>query len=71
MLFIRGARRTSLYLVFVTPKSVGTTLAPIDEAWHLLDVDSKKILTGDGAIIIPDASYGDYEYAAPTAMTPS
>ncbi|KAA0881606.1 MULTISPECIES: TauD/TfdA family dioxygenase [Corynebacterium] len=64
-------RRATHFALFGlrNPKNVGTTLAPIDEAWHLLDVDSKKILTGDGAIIIPDASYGDYEYAAPTAMT--
>lgn len=64
-------RRATHFALFGlrNPKNVGTTLAPIDEAWHLLDKNSQRILTGDGAIITPDSSYGNYEYTAPIAMT--
>lgn len=64
-------RRATHFALFGlrNPSAVGTTLAHIDEAWQLLDSESRNILTGDGAIILPDDSYEDYEDAAPKAMT--
>lgn len=68
-------RRATHFALFGlrNPHAVGTTIAPIAQAWPLLDQDTQNVLLSDGAIILPDDSYhkskGESAHASGTPLS--